>query len=378
MPENQPQILHLPDKPPGALRVATFNAALSRREAGEMLAALSGTADRQAREVAEIIQRVAPDVLLLCEFDYEPGCAAVDRFRENYLERGWNGAAPICYEHAFCAPVNTGRDSGFDLDRDGVAAGVGGDAVGWGFFPGQYGMALLSRFPVVSSRVRTFREFLWKDMPGANLPMDPEAGKPWYSDAELSVLRLCSKSLWDVPLDISGRTVHALAAHPTPPAFDGPEDANRRRNHDEIRLLADYADGTGEYIVDDAGVAGPLGPGERFVILGDLNADPLDGDSFLNPAAGLLARRAVNGDFTPKSPGGAQYGGEGRLGDPAAFTAVFRLRVDYVLPSAHGFSIAGGGVFWPPETDVWHRLVRTEPPAGSDHRLVYLDLVLED
>lgn len=61
----------------------------------------------------------------------------------------------------------------------------------------------------------------------------------------LQVLRLSSKSHWDVPIDIplgDGVTqrVHMLLHHPTPPAFDGQEGRNLRRNHDEIRLFADY------------------------------------------------------------------------------------------------------------------------------------------
>ena len=34
--------------------------------------------------------------------------------------------------------------------------------------------------------------------------------------------RLSSKSHWDVPLSIGGRTVHFLVSHPTPPVFDDP------------------------------------------------------------------------------------------------------------------------------------------------------------
>jgi hypothetical protein len=59
------------------------------------------------------------------------------------------------------------------------------------------------------------------------------------------VLRLSSKSHWDVPIDIPlgdgvTKRVHMLLHHPTPPAFDGEEGRNLRRNHDEIRLFADY------------------------------------------------------------------------------------------------------------------------------------------
>jgi len=61
----------------------------------------------------------------------------------------------------------------------------------------------------------------------------------WYCCcACCQVLRLSSKSHWDVPIDIplgAGLTkrVHMLLHHPTPPAFDGPEGRNllRYRQH---------------------------------------------------------------------------------------------------------------------------------------------------
>jgi hypothetical protein len=232
---------------------------------------------------------------------------------------------------------NTGVHSGLDLDRNGAidskpgSRDYGGDALGYGEFPGQYGMALLLRegFTVDLSGVRTFRTFLWKDMPGAMLPSvsenKPEQG--WYTAEMLEVLPLSSKSHWDFPARLpSGAVVHLLCSHPTPPVFDGPEDRNGRRNHDEIRLWADYIAGA-EYLRDDSGKAGGLDPAAHFVILGDLNADPAKGDSRDNPIASLLFKAPrVNSDFVPRS------GIETPRLEPTD-TAVFRLRVDYVLPS---------------------------------------------
>jgi hypothetical protein len=66
-----------------------------------------------------------------------------------------------------------------------------------------------------------------------------------YVATACQVLRLSSKSHWDVPIDIQlapavAKRVHMLLHHPTPPAFDGPEGRNLLRNHDEIRLFADF------------------------------------------------------------------------------------------------------------------------------------------
>jgi hypothetical protein len=72
--------------------------------------------------------------------------------------------------------------------------------------------------------------------------------------------------------------------------FDGPEDRNGRRNHDEIRFWADYVTPgrTSAYVYDDAGRRGGLEPGALFVIAGDQNSDPLDGDSVPGAAQQLI------------------------------------------------------------------------------------------
>nr|WP_258935666.1 MULTISPECIES: endonuclease/exonuclease/phosphatase family protein [Prauserella salsuginis group] len=366
---------------PADVRFATFNASLNRAAEGELLRDLSTGDDEQARKVAEVIQRDRPDVLLLNEFDYVAGGAAADAFRDNYLEVGQHGAAPIDYPHAYTAPVNTGVPTGFDLDRDGETGGPG-DAHGFGDFEGQYGMLVLSKHPIDTGAVRTFQNFRWQDMPGATLPDDPATPEPddWYSDEVLDVLRLSSKSHWDLPIDVDGRTVHLLAAHPTPPSFDGEEDRNGTRNHDEIRFWADYVTpGKGGYIYDDAGGRGGLRPGERFVIAGDYNADPHDGDSVDAAATQLLDAPLVR-DTRPASEGAVvaaeQQGGanDEHVGPARLDTADFddespgNLRVDYVLPS-RGLLPYDDGVFWPePGTDL------ARLGDASDHHLVRVDL----
>jgi endonuclease/exonuclease/phosphatase family metal-dependent hydrolase len=353
---------------PPEVRVATFNASLNRAAEGELPADLSTPDDPQAREVAEVVQRVRPDVLLVNEFDHAP--AAVDLFRDNYLARGQNGAEPVEYPHAFIAPSNTGVPSGFDLDGDG---GVGGpnDALGFGAFPGQYGMLVLSRFPIDTAAVRTFQRFLWKDLPGARLP----AG--FYSPEEVAVLPLSSKSHWDVPVLVGDRTLHVLASHPTPPTFDGQEDRNGLRNADEIAFWRRYVEPgpAGEALYDDAGRRGGLGQGESFVILGDQNSDPLDGDSLPGAAGQILTAPRVI-DPAPGSDGAAEAANPGHRGDPRLDTADFsdpvpgNLRVDHVLPS-QPMEVVGSGVFWPVAADPLARL-----NDASDHHATWVDLRL--
>jgi hypothetical protein len=361
------------------VRFATFNASLNRGAAGQLVTDLSTPDNAQAREVAEVIQRNRPDVLLINEFDYAP--SAVDLFRDNYLERGQNGARSINYPYSFIAPANTGVLTGFDLDRNG-STDTGNDAHGFGLFEGQYGMLVLSKYPIDTRAVRTFQNFRWSDMPGALLPDDPATSAPrdWYSPEILNVLRLSSKSHWDVPVKVGRSTVHFLVSHPTPPTFDGAEDRNGTRNHDEIRFWADYVTpGKGRYMYDDAGKRGGLAPHARFVVAGDNNSDPLDGDSVPGSIQQLLhAPRVI--DPHPGSVGAVlatrTQGGANTThrSNPYFDTADFNdnapgnLRADYVLPS-WGLVPVSSAVYWP--TDELARL-----NDASDHHLVRVDVLV--
>ncbi len=373
------------------IRFSQFNASLNRNAEGRLVSDLSNPDNAQAKAVAEIIQRNNPDVLLINEFDYDP--EAVRLFRQNYLGVSQNGASPVDYPYFYIAPSNTGIASGFDLNNDGTvvttpgAPGYGDDAFGFGNFSGQFGMLLLSKYPIDTANVRTFQNFLWQDMPESLLPtIIDTSGISWYSPEEQDALRLSSKSHWDVPVKVNGETIHVLVSHPTPPTFDGPEDRNGKRNHDEIRFWADYiTPGKGDYIYDDGGKKGGITTGSRFVIMGDQNADPFDGDSFDNAIRQLLQNPNINTNFTPTSLGGLQQavlqGGANanHKGNPSFDTADFadtvpgNLRVDYVLPSAD-LKITNSAVFWPLNTDPTFPLVGTFPFPSSDHRLVFADV----
>ncbi|MGH3071509.1 MAG: endonuclease/exonuclease/phosphatase family protein [Gaiellaceae bacterium] len=373
--------------PPEAdVRFATFNASLNRNFEGQFLADIATPDNLQAQNAAETIQRVRPDVLLINEFDFDAAGLALQRFQDNYLSIGQNGAQPIVYPFRYTAESNTGIPSGFDLNNNGSIGG-GDDAFGFGAFPGQFGMAVYSMYPIDPTGIRTFQKFLWRDMPGAMLPDDPTTPAPadWYSPAELGVFRLSSKSHWDLPILIDGKVVHFLTSHPTPPVFDGPEDRNGTRNFDEIRFWADYiTPAKSGYIYDDAGGTGGLKPGSLFVIAGDQNSDPLDGDSIPGSIQQLLEHPLVNAKVTPDSEGAVEQnalqGGANltHRSDPRFDTADFsdrapgNLRADYVLPR-RTMQIVDAAVFWPLASDPLFRLVGTFPFPTSDHRLVWVD-----
>ncbi|MBL8736743.1 MAG: endonuclease/exonuclease/phosphatase family protein [Planctomycetes bacterium] len=366
---------------PPVVRFATFNVALHRAAGGDLRRELVGGGSVVARQLAAIVQRTAPDVLLLQEFDRDEDGAALASFRREYLAVGQSGGDPIEYPFVFTAAVNTGEPSGMDLDGDGRSDGPG-DAHGYGTFPGQYGMVLLSRHPILVDEVRTFRTLPWSAMP------DPQRPPNW-SDELWSRLRLSSKSHWDVPIGVGSQRVHVLCSHPTPPVFDGPEDRNGCRNHDEIRFWVDYlTPGADGWIVDDAGRRGGLSAEVAFVLLGDLNCDPVDGDARRAALQALLAHPRVQ-DPAPRSGGGPdaalqQFGRNAQHeGDPAFDTGDFpdgpdpaqpghgpgNLRVDYVLP-ARTLQVAQGGVFWPRSFEGLHAFA-----SVSDHRLVWVDVV---
>ncbi|WP_211229267.1 endonuclease/exonuclease/phosphatase family protein [Nakamurella lactea] len=370
------------------LRLATFNASLNRATEGELSADLSTPDDAQAAAVAEVIQRAHPDIVLVNEFDYVADGSALRDFRKNYLEVPHNGAPGIRYPYAFTAPVNTGVPSGMDLNNDGSIGG-GDDAYGFGLFPGQYGLAVFSKYPIDTRSVRTFQKFLWRDMPGALLPDDPATAAPadWYSPDELAKFRLSSKSHWDLPVKIGRETLHVLVSHPTPPSFDGAEDRNGTRNHDEIRFWADYigAPGRARYIYDDAGRHGGIARGADFVIMGDQNSDPLDGDSVPGAIQQLIDNPRLT-DPKPTSTGAPEaavlQGGVNatQKSNPIYDTADFsdvpspgNLRADYVLPSK-SLRVKDSAVFWPQRSDPLSRLTGEYPFPTSDHRLVWVDV----
>ena len=430
------------------VRFATFNSSLSRESPGELLDAMRDGGDAKAKAVAAVIQAARPDVLLLQEFDHGPGYdedgEALQLFQQNYLMvPQQQNLESIEYEHVYLVPSNTGVPTGVDLNGDGLIAPTKGaevgtdayaaDAHGWGKFPGQYAFVILSKYPIDRENVRTFGDLLWRDMVGDHMPTD------YYDEAARDVLRLSSKNHADVPIRVGGGTVNVVAAHPTPPVFDGLEDRNGRRNHSEITLLrwiietADPDDADYPPPTDDAGRSDRLP--RPFVVMGDLNADRWDGERYdpapvefsadgerrLEPGPAtrpqtfvplpeverpdeqrpdsvvvdaphaverLLRSTAIISNFAVAGPGGTaaarEQGGVNltHRGKPQADTADWNdadpgnLRVDYVLPSAD-LKVVDGGVLWPAPDQPLMGVDLATVEAASDHRLVWVDVEIE-
>ncbi len=375
-------------KPTDCLRVATFNVSFNRKTAGKLTEDLK-SGDVQIQRVATILRALRPDIVLLNEVDYNAAEDNAKLFAQRYLaddKADILGGHAWPMEYTYSAPVNTGVPSGLDINGNSKVDDPE-DAWGFGTFPGQYGMAILSRYPIKTADVRTFQNLKWSAMPDAKQPFDPTSKQPYYKPEVWSQLRLPSKSFWDVPIETPFGLISVIASHPTPPAFDGPADHNGCRNHDEIRLIVDYLSPTGNsYMIDDQGRQGGRLSKYPFVVLGDLNSDPVDGESQRGAIRQLISHSNVAQIDAPTSRGAvaaAKAQAKKNLEhtspseqDTADFFdgAVGNLRVDYALPSKD-LSVISSGVFWPGKDE--HK---TNPAIieklsdASDHHAVWIDV----
>lgn len=324
---------------------------LDRKGPGLLLRDFQTGTSPQIAAVAEVLAAVRPDILILQGVDHDLDLLALQALRDKIAEDG----GPR-YVHLFAPRPNSGMATRLDMDGDGRRGGPR-DAQGYGEFSGQGGMALLSRYPLDHAGAQDFSAFLWRDLPGALLPL--RGGTPFPSEAAQAVQRLSSNGHWVVPVILPSGPLHVMTFHATPPVFDGPEDANGRRNHDEIRFWQLYLDG-----------AFGTPPEERFVLMGDANLDPdasegrreairdmltdprLQDPRPMRPGLGTKTARIATVDWPPPGPG--------------------PRRVSYILPS-RDLSVTGAGVHWPPEgTPEGDRAAMASP-----HRLVWVDLMLD-
>jgi len=338
--------------------------------------------NEQLIAAAEIIKEINPDVLVINEIDHDITAQAAGEELSLNLQRFQDAYLPTNkFKYMYIAPCNTGFLAGKDFDNNGMIATAedlgsrdhGGDCFGYGAYPGQYSMAILSQIPIEKSRVRTFQKFLWKNLPNNMIPTD------WYSEDEIEIFRLSSKSHWDVPIRVGGNLIHLLVSHPTPPVFDGDEDRNGRRNYDEVKMWVHYIDGD-SVLVDDAGKRGGLAVDEKFLILGDLNASPTGDtlwtgqrsiDQVLNHPQTIDCVEILHseGALNGRQAGHPHYAenwttGRGKWG----------MRIDHIIPSVN-LEPLRGGVHWP-DADI-DSVGAARAQKASDHRLVWMDIKVD-
>lgn len=330
----------------GTVRLATWHLALDRDGPGLLLRDIRRGDDPRMGAIAAVIAEVAPDVLVVQGVDYDHRLRALGALRDRIAETGPH------YPHLFALRPNTGWPTGLDMDGDGRRGGPR-DAQGYGTFSGQGGMAILSRHPFDRDGARDFSAMLWRDLPGALLPHWPD-GQPFPSREGQAVQRLSSVGHWVVPVRLPSGPLTLMTFHATTPVFDGEEDRNGRRNHDEIRFWQHYLDGG----------FGPA-PARRFVVIGDANLDPETGEGRRGAIRALLADPRVQ-DPRPA------HDGTGPRRATADWEAVGPLRVSYILPSAD-LKVTGAGIHWPQEGAPG----RAAAALAGPHRLVWVDLALE-
>lgn len=369
----------------------------------------------QIRNVAAVIQHERPAVLLMAEFNNDGSATSNDAiigFRLNYLAvpqslnsiDGGDLQKPIAFPHFANYKTNTGLMSGFDLNRDGNLNSGPDDAWGYGKYHGQYAFSLLSLYPIDAENTRTFQNFKWKDMPGEVNPVIVDCdnngftcGEGWYSEDAWNQMPLSSKNHVDAPIQITKtdgtvETVHVLLSHPTPPIFNNQANHNTIHNRAEVDFWVDYVAGgtSASYIYDDNGKEGGLVSGEKFIVMGDLNADPVSGDGDLTAINDLMSHKNVNtmatfGVLAPASWGGPECLANGECkaenwdtANPNQVTSTSGLRLDHVIPSSE-INVIDSGVFWPATYEEGRKLMN-DPRIGwgnsksisSDHRMVWI------
>lgn len=333
---------------PDTVRLAFWDVELSRKGPGLLLRDIRAGKDPQLQAAMTVIAAVSPDILMLSGLDWDLQGAALGAFRDALAQAG------TPYPYLYTARPNAGLPSGQDLDGNG-RLGEARDAQGYGRFSGAGGMALLSRYRVDPARSRDHSGLLWRDLPGALIEgaeLSPQA---------MAVQRLSSVAHWDLALQLPKAELRLWAWSATPPVFDGPEDRNGRRNHDEAAFWLGYlaqapADG-------------------RFVLMGNANLDPRDGEGRREALRALLSHPALQ-DLAPRSRGG--LAADPAHPESAAFDTVEfdpppqgpgNLRTDYLLPSA-ALSVRGAGVFWPePGAPLAEAAAR-----ASRHKMVWVDI----
>jgi endonuclease/exonuclease/phosphatase family metal-dependent hydrolase len=324
------------------LRIATFHTQLTRDGPGLLLRDITRGEDAQVAATLAVLVAAQADVIVLQGVDFDAGAAALTALA------GALEAMGVEYPHRMALRPNTGMPTGLDLDGDGRSWRAR-DAHGYGFFNGQGGMAILSRYPFGTAR--DFSGLLWAELPGSAAP------SVLQGDA-LAVLRLATVAAWDVTVEMPGGALHLLALHAGPPVFDGPEDRNGWRNADELRFWAMYLDGWSPDGIPFAA--------DRFAVIGTFNVDPERGEGRPEGLRALLDHARLQ-DVVPRRPGGGTQTADWPEPVPGD------LRVDYILPAA-GLEVSDSGVLWPEGEE--GALPASVAALASDHRLVWMDLAI--
>lgn len=287
----------------------------------------------KVQSTSRTIVQYRPDILIIQSFDYDAQFAALKALAL-LLNR-----AELDLAYLYAPRPNTGIPTGFDIDGNGRTNDPR-DAQGYGRFPGQAGIAVLSRYPIDQDAVETFSHLLWK----ATTQFDEI--ESFLPREAIAIQRLASVAYAAIPFTINDKKLWVLTHHATPPVFDGPEDRNGHRNADENLFWL--------------GQLSSKRYDAPYVLAAQMNVDPFLGEGHHHVISDILTSNLLNDPFenwphsdahtvTYHSPGPGN------------------LRVSYVLPSPDLEVISAG--LSPPfegQTD------------SSRHRLVWIDVALPE
>jgi hypothetical protein len=325
------------------LRIATYNIDPWTKGPGLVLQSLQRGGTPEQIAAVQVIARLDADVLLLTGIDYDLRGATLAALQNRLALAG----AP----YAYLLPLrpNTGIATGLDLNGNGILAEPA-DAQAYGRWSGEGGMAVLSRLPIDLENIRDFSGLLWKDLRGNLSPPDTPATQ-----------LLSTSGAYEVPIILpNGETLRLLAYYASPPIFDGPEDRNGRRNHDETAFWL-------HLLAGDLIFAPPKPP---FVVIGQPNLDPFDGSGRRQAIHDLLHHPALQ---DPEPRGTSTRQDPKKNGDTAMDTALYPkiggLRVEVILPSID-LNVTDAGVIWPPDTDPFTATLT----LASRHHPLWVDI----
>lgn len=331
--------------------------------------------------MAQVLDRFRPDILSINELQFDI---------ENVPEAGLPGAPSTVQPGDACQAKNARRladrlhalNPELRYDYAVVAMGNSGvefqttEEVADNFkvrpdeFLGRYSLGLISRYPILHDQVRVLHDLAWHDLPGNSIDAIRE-------DLDIEVPEgywLFEKAIVVVPIDVNGSILHVVLLHPMTSGF---HPMNPYRNHDELRALQLWL--AGEL---DAPGWEPLPEDAMFVLIGDWNVDPEDGDGDRASLPQVLSSPRVVTHF-PEGEGGTKgvnprrntfLSGCGREDGTLPWNPQnkMQMQLDYMLPSTTIGQPTESGIFWPtyPSED-WNLACR-----ASDHRLMWEDLAL--
>lgn len=293
--------------------------------------------DPQIEAVLSVITAVKPDILVLGGIDWDYDGRAIGALKQA-LQTAGHGMA-----HHFAGPTNRGVHTGLDMDQDGRLQEPE-DAIGFARFTGGDSLAVFSQYPIDFESIRDDTQMLWADLPNALLPY------PGQPDGLDTALPLSTTAHWIIPIQTASTPVWIGTFFATPPVFDGPEDRNGRRNHDEVMYWANLLDGTLK----------PAAP-DGLIIAGHANLDPKRGQGRRAAIQTLIDHTKLD------DPHGDQITVDWRRDD------LEDMRVSYVLPDTT-WHVVDAGVYWP-ASDTPEREMAV---AASRHRLVWVDVIAKD